>query len=60
MQPPPSPFFAKGGGGVNLVPNFQIFKKGSLHKISIFRRGLLGKRGDFLGGEGGGGGEGFT
>ena len=33
--------FSVGGGGVNLLPNFQ---KGRLDKTLIFRGGLLGKR----------------
>ena len=48
---------------MSLVPDFQIFRKGKgrLHKISICREELLGKRGrgDFLRGMGGGGGGGF-
>ena len=36
------PSFLLGGGGLNLLPNFL---KGDLDWISIFRKGLLGKRG---------------
>ena len=53
----PSPFLL-GGGGLNLLPNFQkgggggwnplpIFQKGGgggLDRTSVFRGGLLGKR----------------
>ena len=39
------PLSAKGGGGVNLLQNFQKADGGGLNRISIFREELLGKRG---------------
>ena len=33
---------AAGGGGLSFLPNFQ---KGRLDRISVFRGGLLGKKG---------------
>ena len=55
-RPPPPPFLLgeEGGGGVE--PPMKFSKGGGLGRISIFRGGLLGKRGDFFqGGMGGGG-----
>ena len=39
--PPPAQLSAAGGLGLNFLPNFE---KGDLGRISILRRGLLGKR----------------
>ena len=39
----PHPFLGGGWGGVNLLPNFH--NGGGLDRASIFRGGLLGKRG---------------
>ena len=43
--PPPLPsFLLEGGGGLNVKPPIR-FSKGGIHRTSVFRGGLLGKRG---------------
>ena len=43
-----TPFLLMGGGGLNLLSNFQKGGGRGLDRISVFRGGLLGRGGDLF------------